>query len=96
MNPDEKIQNTFEEGYLRIHDRLDIVQMVQNFEDLKIFMNHVMTEELSTAFQNNEENVIILDKDPKVEIDDSQSSMSVSEISENNKEFNVHIETPTN
>ena len=59
-------------------------------------MNHVMTEELSTAFQNNEENVIVLDKEAQSE-NDQTSSMSASESdSENNREFNVHIETPTN
>ena len=62
LSPKEKIKKTFEEGYLKIHDRLDIVQMVKNFDDLKIFINKNLTEELSNAIENNKENVIVLDE----------------------------------
>ena len=48
--------------------------MVKNFDDLKIFIEKNMTEELSNAIENNQENVICLDDEEKV--------ASSSEISE--------------
>ena len=50
--------------------------MMQNFEVIKVFMKHEMSESLKSTLLNNQENVINLDKDDKDDEDDKEKSSS--------------------